>query len=181
MKAIAVAILGFSVGAGVCHFANKERKYLSQIENYQVYIDPAFGPKGRADVHSALNAWQTATKDTDHPLVFATVDALKMCGRDAFACGNGVFTIHPNTKESISLLYGKRAIGLTDPRNNVFVANELKASERKRVLEHEIGHILHLKHSGEETGPRSIMRSDLGYMSDGITEADIEQYSAVKE
>jgi hypothetical protein len=129
------------------------------------------------EAQAALHAWQVATKDTDHPVSFTAIDTWKMCGQKQFTCDSYVFTIHPDTERAITLMYGKPAIGLTNPRNNVFVAKELTPSKSRRVLMHEVGHILSLQHGKEHT----IMASDISYMADGVTQEDVEQYKAVKE
>jgi len=178
--AILTAVISFGAGIAFCLYGVHKEKQATTAEAYEVYIDPAFGPKGNAEVHAALNAWQTATKDTDYPLFFTTHSEMRMCGQKQFTCDDGMFTIHPETEKIITLMYDKPfavAVGLADYHNNIFVAKELTPSKSRRVLMHEVGHILKLDHGANNT----IMASDISYMSDCVTEADIEQYKAVKE
>ena len=154
------------------------------IENYTVYIDPAFGDR-TVDVVNAFDDW--ATKVQWHSPHFDITVFNLVCDN---SCTN-VITVHPETMAQIANHQGTDDLGYTmrtwtdrafngnNEWSNVFIASDMPAREQQyfvQTVRHEIGHALALQH----TGCITVMHFDANCASPEISEGDIEQYESLR-
>lgn len=141
--------------------------------SYLVKVDPSFTPTEQAAVFESVDQWRSATPALSIAAELSTCDGApdgRICVRPDHDAGPGLlgvttreyWTTPSGGEKADTALYVERIAR----HPGMFVA----------AAAHELGHAMGLVH----TGPGTVMCHDVGEMAMGVTDADAEQWKAVR-